>query len=89
MIRSATLFLIASLGIAASPAQAGVEGAYQPGYKPTFQPKPSAPTTYRPQGGQPKPASTYRPSFQPAPTRPSFSPPPQAPTRSYTPPAPR
>jgi len=86
MIRCPALLLIAVLGTAASLTQAGVEGAYRPGYKPTYEPKPSLPATYRPQAERPKPPATYRPSVRPAPQRPSFSPQPQAPTKSYTPP---
>ena len=84
MTRGTTALLIA-LGMAASPLHAGVEGAYQPGY----EPKPSPPVTYRPQGERPKPPATYRPTLQPAPQRPSFSPRPSAPKKSYTPPVSR
>lgn len=87
MMRTPTLLLLAFLGIAANAAQAGVSGAYKPGSKPSYEPKPARPATYRPQGERPKPPATYRPSYQPRPAKPTFSPGPQAPKKSYTAPS--
>ncbi len=87
MMRTLAVLLLAFVGIAASTAQAGVPGAYKPGSKPKFEPRPAPPATYRPQGERPRPPATYRPTYQPAPAKPAFSSRPQAPKKSYTPPS--
>jgi hypothetical protein len=89
MTRSAMAVLVVALGMAAAPSEAGVQGTYQRGQKPRFEPKPRPAPTYRPQAEKPRPAQTYRPQFEPKPTRPSFSAPPSPPKKSYTPPASR
>jgi hypothetical protein len=84
MMRTHTVLLLAIVGIVASTAQAGVPGAYKPGSKPRFEPGPTPPATYRPQGQRPALPTTSRPGYQPGPARPTFSPAPQAPKKSYT-----